>query len=107
MTQRRFDALDAGFLSFIARLAAAAARAGRPLTFCGEQAADPLMAAALVGAGIRRFSAPASSIGPFRRLVRSIDAAKVAAWLDARDTKGATLRRAFAEFLAKSDAACP
>jgi phosphotransferase system enzyme I (PtsP) len=106
MTQRRFDALDPGFLSFISRIAEAAERAGKPLTFCGEQAADPLMAAALVGAGVRRFSAPASAIGPFRRLVRSIDASAIARWLDARDG-GGSLRRGLAEFLAKSGAAFP
>jgi phosphotransferase system enzyme I (PtsP) len=107
MTQRRFDALDTGFLSFIARLAEAAARAGKPLTFCGEQAADPLMAAALVGAGVRRFSAPASAIGPFRRLVRSINAALVAQWIETPAAKGTAMRRAFAEMLARAGAAFP
>ncbi len=107
MTQRRFDALDPGFLSFIARLAAAAARAGKPLTFCGEQAADPLMAAALIGAGIRRFSSPASTIGPFRRLVRSIETASVAGWIKDRESAGSTIRRDFAAFLARSGAMTP
>ena len=105
MTQRRFDALDPGFLSFVARLAAAAARAGKSLTFCGEQAADPLMAAALVGAGVRRFSAPASAIGPFRRLVRSLDAAALADWIDSRDFGAATMRRGLAAYLSRSAAA--
>ncbi|MDZ7629146.1 MAG: phosphoenolpyruvate--protein phosphotransferase [Parvularculaceae bacterium] len=107
MTQRRFDALDPGFLSFISRIAEAAARAGKPLTYCGEQAADPLMAAALVGAGLRRFSSPASAIGPIRRLVRSIEVSAVSDWLNGESRTKAPLRRAFAEFLAKSGAAVP
>lgn len=101
MTQRRFDALEPGFLSFIARLSEAAARAGKPLTFCGEQAADPLMAAALVGCGIRRFSSPASTIGPFRRLVRSIEATSIADWLEDRTGASVRMRRDFAGFLAQ------
>ncbi len=105
MTQRRFDALDPGFLSFIARLAEAALRAGKPLTFCGEQAADPMMGAALIGAGIRRFSAPASAIGPFRRIVRSIDAAATGAFIGAPEARRGPMRRAFAAFLVESGAA--
>jgi phosphotransferase system enzyme I (PtsP) len=104
MTQRRFDPLEPGFLSFVARLAEATARAGKSLTFCGEQAADPLMAAALIGAGLRRFSSPASSIGPFRRLLRSIDAQGVAGWLSASAGAKSAIRRDFARYLADSGA---
>ncbi len=104
--RRRFDPLEPGFLGFIARIAAAAEKAGKPLTFCGEQSADILMAAALVGVGVRRFSSPASAIGPFRRLVRSLDIASVAAWLDERlDGPQHTLRREFAAFLVSKGAA--
>ncbi|MEZ5920790.1 MAG: phosphoenolpyruvate--protein phosphotransferase [Parvularculaceae bacterium] len=87
LTQKRYDPIDAGFLAFIARIVEAARSAGKPLTFCGEQAADPLMAAALVGVGVRRFSTPASSIGAFRRLVRSIEANALSEWLEMRLTR--------------------
>lgn len=108
LTRERFDPLDAGFLSFLAMIARAANEAGRPLTFCGEQAADPLMGAALIGVGIRRFSTSASAIGPFRRLVRSIDAAAVSKWLDERMKRpGEDLRRALGAFLKQSGAAIP
>ena len=107
MTQRRFDPLEPGFLSFIGRLAEAADRAGKPLTFCGEQAADPLMGAALIGAGLRRFSAPASSIGPFRRLLRSIDAAGVSAWLAASARMKSPIRRDFSQYLATEGVQLP
>lgn len=84
MTQRRFDPIEPGFLSFIAMLVDKAARAGRPLSYCGEQTADLLMAAALIGVGVRRFSIPATSVGPFKRLVRALDAAALAAFMGPR-----------------------
>jgi phosphotransferase system enzyme I (PtsP) len=106
LTQRRYDPLDAGFLSFVRRIADAAAAAEKPLTFCGEQAADPVMAAALISVGVRRFSSPASSIGPFRRLVRSLDAAASSSWLGARIDEGRkALRRDFVAMLRQHGAA--
>jgi phosphotransferase system enzyme I (PtsP) len=106
LTQRRFDVLEPGFLSFVARIAVAARDAGKPITFCGEQAADIVMAAALIGVGIRRFSSPASSIGPFRRLVRSIDVDAVSKWLAARiERPSSSLRSEFLAMLRQSGAA--
>lgn len=106
LTQHRFDTLDAGFLSFVGHIAARAREAGKPLTFCGEQAADRVMAAALIGVGVRRFSTPASSIGPFRRLVRSLDASAVSIWLASRlSHREPALRADFIRFLRQSGAA--
>lgn len=106
MTQRRFDPIEPGFLSFMAMIADGARAAERPLTFCGEQAADLITAAALIGVGVTRFSSPASAIGPFRRLVRSIDAAEVSAWIRARfDEPQRPLRPEFEAFLRRSGAA--
>ena len=79
--QRRFDPVDPGFLSFLRRLVEKVSRTRRPLAYCGEQATDPVMAAALIGVGVRRFSLPATSIGWFRRLVRSLDASAFGVWL--------------------------
>lgn len=104
-TQRRYDALDAGFLSFVARIAERARLAGKPLTFCGEQSADLAMAAALIASGVSRISMPASAIGPARRLVRSIDAGNARRWLVERwDWAYPGLRRDFVEMLKKSGA---
>ena len=103
--RQRFDPLEPGFLSFMARIADAARAAGKPLTFCGEQSADLLMAAALVGVGVRRFSSAASAIGPFRRLVRSLDVGAVSSWLAVRlEGQQTPLRRDFAAFLAEQGA---
>lgn len=77
----RFDPVEPGFLSFIGAAVARVAPTGRPLAYCGEQAADPVMAAALMGVGVTRFSAPATTVGWFRRLVRSLDVDALERWL--------------------------
>ena len=100
LTQRRFDPIDPGFLSFLDLVVRKAEAASVPLSYCGEQAADLLMATALVGLGIRRFSIPATAVGPFRRMVRALDAGAVAAWLRERlDGEGDRLREALAAHL--------
>jgi phosphotransferase system enzyme I (PtsP) len=99
-TQRRFDPIDPGFLSFLRFVVEKAAAAGAPLTYCGEQAADLAMAAALIALGVRRFSIPATAVGPFGRMVRSLDAGAVSAWLKARMEKsGGDLRMEIGAYL--------
>lgn len=101
--QRRYDVLNPGFLSFLKRTVEKARAAGKPLSYCGEQAADPLISAALLGVGVTSFSLPATSVGPFRREVRSLDQRRIADWLGPRlDGGEASLRDAFRAFL-KSD----
>ncbi len=106
MTQSRFDPLEPGFLSFLSRLASGASAARKSLTFCGEQSADLLMAAALIGVGVTRFSAPASAIGPLRRLIRSIEQAAVSKWITVHLVgPQRPLRRDFEAFLRRGGAA--
>lgn len=106
LVQRRFDPVEAGFLSFVAMIAAKARAAGKPLTFCGEQASDLVAAAALIAVGVTRFSSPASTIGPFRRLVRSLDAAAVSKWITGQfGAPQRPLRREFEAFLRQTGAA--
>ena len=88
LTQRRYDPIDPGFLSFLGLIVQKASASGSPLSYCGEQAADLLMAASLIGLGVRRFSIPATSVGPFRRMVRSIEAGAVSSWLQTRVAQG-------------------
>ena len=98
--QRRYDPMNPGFLSFLKNTVEKVSRTGTPLSYCGEQTADPVTAAALIGVGVRLFSLPAAFVGPFRRLVRSLDAKATAAWLDANmTTPQVTLRPAFREYL--------
>ena len=88
LTQGRYDPLDPGFLSFIAMIVERAAATGKPLSYCGEQAADLVFAAALIAVGMRRFSIPPTAVGGFRRLVRSVKAADLADWLKPRIAVG-------------------
>jgi len=108
LTQRRYDPIEPGFLSFLDRLASKAAALGRPVSYCGEQAADSLMAAALIGLGIRRFSIPATTVGPFRRLVRSIEAAALSDWLSQRIRRGGkSFRLELADYVSEAGADLP
>jgi phosphotransferase system enzyme I (PtsI) len=53
--------------------AIAARRAKRPLSICGEMAADPVMVAVLVGLGFRSFSMATSAIPVVKQGIRSVD----------------------------------
>ncbi|MEX0646016.1 MAG: phosphoenolpyruvate--protein phosphotransferase [Parvularculaceae bacterium] len=88
IVRRRFDPIEPGFLSFLAMLLEKAAATGKPVSWCGEQAADQIMAAALIGLGVTRFSIPATSVGPFRRMVRSLERGPFARWLRERVERG-------------------
>ena len=101
--QRRYDPMNGGFLNFLKNTVEKVSRTGTPLSYCGEQTADPVTAAALIGVGVRLFSLPAAFVGPFRRMVRTLDAKAVAEWLDANmSAPEVTLRPAFREFLKNS-----
>lgn len=103
--QRRYDPLNPAFLSFLKVCVAAARSRETSIAYCGEQAADPVMAAALIAVGVREFSTPATSVGPLRRLARSLDAAALEDWFNARLDAGVdSLRDEFAAYLRKSGA---
>lgn len=103
--QRRYDPMNAGFLSFLKETVEKVSRTGTPLSYCGEQTADAVTAAALIGVGVRQFSLPAAFVGPFRRLVRSLDVAEISAWMDKHSvTPEATLRPSFTQLLKDSGA---
>ena len=59
--------------------AVAARRARRPISVCGEMAADPLMVALLVGLGFRAFSMATSAIPVVKQSLRAIDSREAAA----------------------------
>lgn len=104
--QRRYDPMNPGFLSFLKMTVDKAKSARAPLSYCGEQAADQVTAAALIGLGVEQFSVPASTVGPFRRLARSVNAKELGAWLVERTKMPVkTLRPAFADYLKEQGAA--
>ncbi|WP_020187082.1 phosphoenolpyruvate--protein phosphotransferase [Methylopila sp. 73B] len=74
----RFDPLDVAFLRALARVTAVAGAAGKPVTLCGEIAARPLEAMALVAIGYRSMSVSPAAIGPVKAMLLDLDAGDVA-----------------------------
>jgi phosphotransferase system enzyme I (PtsI) len=58
------DPWQPAVLQLIATTAAAGQRAGKPVGVCGEAAADPLLAVAMVGMGITSLSMAAAAVRP-------------------------------------------
>ena len=81
----RYDWLSPAVLRFLARVVAACARAGVPLTTCGEMGGRPLESLALMAIGIERLSITPAAIGPIKTMVRSAELgqlrAAMAGWL--------------------------
>ncbi|MEM8936952.1 MAG: phosphoenolpyruvate--protein phosphotransferase [Pseudomonadota bacterium] len=98
--QRRYDPMNPGFLGFLKTTVEKAKSSGVRLSYCGEQAADPVTAAALLGLGVVEFSVPAVSVGPFRRMIRSLRVEEASQWLESRLKEPArSLREPFTAFL--------
>ena len=94
----RYDALSIGPLRAFRYLISKANERSVPLTVCGEMAGDTLSAMALIGLGARGLSMAASSVGPVKAMILSLDAGQLSQHLDTLLTKhGADIR---AELLA-------
>jgi phosphotransferase system enzyme I (PtsP) len=74
----RFDTLNPALLRALERVAGKAARAGVPVTVCGEMAGRPVEAAALVALGFRALSMTPASIGPVKAALLALDVAEAA-----------------------------
>jgi phosphotransferase system enzyme I (PtsP) len=68
----RFDPLSVGFLRALKTIADAGARAGTPVTLCGEIGGQPLEAMALMAIGYRDLSMSATSIGPVKAMTLTL-----------------------------------
>ncbi len=68
----RYDPLSPVVLRVIRQIVREGDAAGVPVSLCGEMAASPLAALALVGLGLRRISVPPSNLGPIKTMIRSI-----------------------------------
>lgn len=77
----RYDVLSPTTLRALAGVADAANTRNVPATVCGEMAARPLEAMALLAIGFRALSMPPASIGPVKAMVRSLPLAQVSAAL--------------------------
>jgi len=91
--RRRYDLLNFTMLRFLRGLLARCRAEGTPLSFCGEAAGRPVEALALAAIGFRELSMRGASIGPVKRLLRSVDLAEVAGVIAAAEVGGAISAR--------------
>ena len=78
----RYDPLSAPMLALFREVIARTRTAGVSLSMCGDMAGNPIEAMALIALGFRTLSMAASSIGPVKTMIRSLDAGAVADYLD-------------------------
>ena len=86
----RFDPMSPAFLRALRTIAQAAARAGKPLTLCGEIAGRPLDAIALAAIGFRALSMASAAIGPVKSAIRALELKPLAERLGALVDQGAS-----------------
>ncbi len=73
----RFDPIAPAILRALKMIIDAAVKAGKPATVCGELAARPEGALALIGLGFRYLSVSPASIGPLKAMIRSSNLAEI------------------------------
>jgi phosphotransferase system enzyme I (PtsP) len=69
----RFDPLSVPVLRALRDIIDKGTEHGKPVTLCGEMAATPLGALALVALGYRNLSVSASSLGPVKAMLLDVD----------------------------------
>lgn len=74
---RFYDGFHPALIRLIRDAVEAASRGGRPLSVCGEAASDRVGAALLLGLGIRCLSCSPSAIPRLKKLIRSVEAARL------------------------------
>jgi phosphotransferase system enzyme I (PtsP) len=84
----RYDALSAAPLKALKALVKAAHKHRVPLTLCGEMAARPIEALALIALGFRSLSMAPASIGPVKAMILALHAGRAAKLLDELIKKG-------------------
>ena len=74
----RYEPMHGAFLRFLQALASRCREHGVPLSFCGDAAADPVVAVALAALGFGGLSVRPTAVGPVKRAIRSVDLEAVA-----------------------------
>ena len=77
----RYDPLSAPMLRLFRDVIESTQTAGVPLSMCGDMAGNPLEAMALIALGFRTLSMAATSIGPVKTMIRSLNTKAVADYL--------------------------
>jgi phosphotransferase system enzyme I (PtsP) len=97
---KRYDSLSPAVLNLVRHLVGVARRAGRlpEISVCGEMAGRPLEAMALIGLGLTSLSMQATSIGPVKMLVRSLDTRTLGPFLEQLSASKSGVRDALIAF---------
>jgi len=77
----RYDLLAPPVLAFLHMIVQTCKEAGVPVTLCGEMGGRPIEAMALVALGLERLSISPTSIGPVKRMIRSVHMEKLREFL--------------------------
>ena len=97
----RYDFLSPAVLSFLKHIVEKGRAHDTALTLCGEMSGKPLEAMALLGLGFRRISMSPAAIGPVKMMVRSLDAARLAGFMEGLyDLPDRSVRERLADFAA-------
>ena len=78
----RYDVLSPVLLGLLRHVVERGQAAGVPVNLCGEMAAQPLDAMALIGIGFRILSISPPAVGPIKMMVRSMDVAALTLYMD-------------------------
>ncbi|HUS97370.1 MAG TPA: phosphoenolpyruvate--protein phosphotransferase, partial [Hyphomicrobiaceae bacterium] len=78
----RYDPLSVSALRVLRDVVTAADKRGVAVTLCGEMAAHPLEAMALIGLGFRSISMAPAAIGPLKNMVLSLHAGRIRDFLE-------------------------
>ncbi|MFW2542473.1 phosphoenolpyruvate--protein phosphotransferase [Primorskyibacter sp. 2E107] len=98
--RRRYDTLNASFLTFLEIIVQRCAESGTRLSFCGEDAGRPVEALCLAAIGIHTLSMRPASIGPVKSILMRTNLAEVKATLYAARERGEqNLRGAVMDYL--------
>ncbi len=100
LVRRRYDTLNASYLSFIAQIVGRCAETGTRLSFCGEDAGRPIEAVVLAAMGLRFLSMRPASIGPVKHVLLRVNLEEARAVIDEAIASGAeSVRPAFMQWL--------
>jgi phosphotransferase system enzyme I (PtsP) len=101
MVRRRYDTLNTSFLNFLEQVVRRCEAAGKPLSFCGEDAGRPIEAMCFAAIGFRALSMRAPSVGPVKHLLRRVNLDEAKAVIDeARNRGDQSVRKAVTDWLA-------
>lgn len=78
----RYDLLSAPMVAVFRQVIAQCRVTETPLSMCGEMAGNPIEAMVLIALGFRTLSVTATAVGPVKTIIRSLDAAALARYLD-------------------------